>query len=125
MKEMSRKSFLLLVRKIPALVFIETIFYLQSCLTNAVQFTGMNPLPANVHLLTLETYKAGQLLIRLEHQYQADEDAELSQPVEVNLQVNYYLIVLRVCFLFTSLEVCLRGLSTAGSAVFISLNQPE
>ena len=47
----------------------------------------MSPLPANVHLLTLETYKAGQLLIRLEHQYEANEDPELSQPVEVNLQV--------------------------------------
>ncbi|KAF0293557.1 Lysosomal alpha-mannosidase [Amphibalanus amphitrite] len=50
------------------------------------QFTGLNALPVNVHLLTLETYKTGQLLIRLEHQYEAGEDPELSQPVEVNLQ---------------------------------------
>ncbi|XP_037084012.1 lysosomal alpha-mannosidase-like [Pollicipes pollicipes] len=50
------------------------------------QFTGMQPLPANVHLLTLEMYKPNQLLIRLEHQFQADEDPALSKPVDVNLK---------------------------------------
>ncbi|XP_037083659.1 lysosomal alpha-mannosidase-like isoform X1 [Pollicipes pollicipes] len=50
------------------------------------QFTGMQPLPANVHLLTLEMYKPNQLLIRLEHQFQADEDPTLSKPVDVNLK---------------------------------------
>ena len=51
------------------------------------QFTGMKPLPANVHLLTLEMYKPDRLLLRLEHQFETSEDPELSLPVDVNLQV--------------------------------------
>ena len=41
-------------------------------------------LPANVHLLTLETMK-DYALIRVEHQYEAGEDAELSKPVNISL----------------------------------------
>ena len=47
----------------------------------------MKPLPENVHLLTLEMYKPSQLLLRLEHQYEAGEDAELSKAVDVNIRV--------------------------------------
>ncbi|XP_043212637.1 lysosomal alpha-mannosidase-like [Amphibalanus amphitrite] len=50
------------------------------------QFTGMKPLPANVHLLTLEMYKPDRLLLRLEHQFETGEDVELSLPVDVNIQ---------------------------------------
>ena len=48
--------------------------------------SGLNrELPANVHLLTLETM--GNLtLIRVEHQYEAGEDAKLSQPVNISLE---------------------------------------
>ena len=42
-------------------------------------------LPANVHLLTLET-RNEQTLIRLEHQFEIDEDAKLSQPITVSLE---------------------------------------
>ena len=43
------------------------------------------PLPANVHLLTLE--KRGKvLLLRLEHQFAVDEDDELSKSVSVQLK---------------------------------------
>ena len=41
-------------------------------------------LPANVHLLTLETMQ-DSALIRVEHQYEAGEDAKLSQPVNISL----------------------------------------
>ena len=41
-------------------------------------------LPANVHLLTLETMK-DLALIRVEHQYEAGEDPKLSQPVNISL----------------------------------------
>lgn len=41
-------------------------------------------LPANVHLLTLETMK-DLALIRVEHQFEAGEDPKLSQPVNISL----------------------------------------
>ena len=41
-------------------------------------------LPANVHLLTLETMQ-DTALIRVEHQYEAGEDPKLSQPVTISL----------------------------------------
>ncbi|XP_068670671.1 lysosomal alpha-mannosidase-like isoform X1 [Montipora foliosa] len=41
-------------------------------------------LPPNVHLLTLETAR-DLALIRVEHQYEVDEDAKLSQPVNISL----------------------------------------
>ena len=48
--------------------------------------SGLNrELPANVHLLTLETM-GDSALIRVEHQYEAGEDAKLSQPVNISLE---------------------------------------
>lgn len=44
-------------------------------------------LPPQIHLLTLEKWKNGDLLLRLEHIYQKDEHPELSKPATVNLQV--------------------------------------
>ncbi|XP_060578031.1 lysosomal alpha-mannosidase-like isoform X2 [Ruditapes philippinarum] len=53
-----------------------------------------SPLPANVHMLTLEQWGGPAIepaatqpyLIRLEHFYEKGEDAELSQPATVSLQ---------------------------------------
>ena len=42
-------------------------------------------LPANVHLLTLESF-GKSVLLRLEHQFAVDEDDELSKPVTVQLK---------------------------------------
>ncbi|KAL9966329.1 hypothetical protein ACROYT_G024383 [Oculina patagonica] len=55
----------------------------------ASQFNSMHSgltreLPANVHLLTLETMQ-DSALIRVEHQYEAGEDPKLSQPVNISL----------------------------------------
>ena len=51
------------------------------------QFTGLTvALPKNVHLLTLEQWSNDRLLLRLEHFYQKNEDAELSKPATVNLK---------------------------------------
>ncbi|XP_042239009.1 lysosomal alpha-mannosidase-like isoform X2 [Homarus americanus] len=51
------------------------------------KWTGLKTsLPANVHLLTLEPWTDGSLLLRLEHMYEAQESATLSNPVTVNLQ---------------------------------------
>ena len=44
------------------------------------------PLPQNVHILTLEPWKENQILLRLEHQFDIDEDPNLSLPVKVNLK---------------------------------------
>ena len=44
-------------------------------------------LPANVHMLTLEGWTAGTVLLRLEHFYeQGDDPQELSKPVRVSLK---------------------------------------
>ena len=50
-------------------------------------------LAENVHLLTLQQWYAGAVLIRLEHFFQKDEDADLSKPVTVDLNVS--LVTLR------------------------------
>lgn len=48
-------------------------------------YSGMTrQLPANVHLLTLETMN-DTVLIRVEHQFEAGEDPKLSQPVNISL----------------------------------------
>lgn len=44
-------------------------------------------LPDNVNLLTLETRSDGKYLIRLEHIYDVNEDASLSQNAIVSLNV--------------------------------------
>lgn len=52
-----------------------------------------NPLPPNVHMLTLEQWQqpklepveTSQILLRFEHIYEKDEDPVLSQPATVNL----------------------------------------
>lgn len=51
------------------------------------------PLPANVHMLTLEQWvlpsimpvEVSEILLRFEHIYEKDEDPVLSQPATVNL----------------------------------------
>jgi lysosomal alpha-mannosidase len=41
----------------------------------------------NVHLLTVEPWKEGSLLLRLEHVMEQNEDSVLSLPVEVAYEV--------------------------------------
>jgi hypothetical protein len=53
-------------------------------LSAATAVLGME-LPANVHLATLEVSGDHELLVRLAHQFAVGEDAELSQPVSVDL----------------------------------------
>ena len=43
-------------------------------------------LPENVHVLTFEPWKKNQILLRLEHQFDVNEDPELSLPVKVNIK---------------------------------------
>uniref|UniRef100_A0A8C7L2Z0 Lysosomal alpha-mannosidase n=1 Tax=Oncorhynchus kisutch TaxID=8019 RepID=A0A8C7L2Z0_ONCKI len=53
----------------------------------APQFSGLQAvLPPAVHLLTVSQWDQDTVLLRLEHQYQASESKEHSQPVTVNLQ---------------------------------------
>ncbi|XP_011872614.1 PREDICTED: lysosomal alpha-mannosidase isoform X2 [Vollenhovia emeryi] len=49
--------------------------------------TGLNKaLPPNVHILTLEPWKDGTILLRLEHLFEVGEAQQMSQPVEINIQ---------------------------------------
>ncbi|XP_011309552.1 lysosomal alpha-mannosidase-like [Fopius arisanus] len=51
-----------------------------------MEFSGLNSrLPPSVHILTLEPWKDGQILLRLEHIFEIDEATELSKSVQVNL----------------------------------------
>jgi lysosomal alpha-mannosidase len=43
-------------------------------------------LPDNVHLLTLQQWEAGTILLRLEHFYAKDEDQLMSQPATIQLK---------------------------------------
>ncbi|XP_063225355.1 lysosomal alpha-mannosidase-like [Bacillus rossius redtenbacheri] len=54
---------------------------------NPVQVKGLkNSLPENVHLLTLEPWRNGTILLRVEHVMEKDEDSEMSQNVTVDLK---------------------------------------
>lgn len=54
--------------------------------THNTQWSGLkHPLPENVHLLTLEPWLNGTLLLRLEHMYEKQESEHLSSPVTVDL----------------------------------------
>jgi len=54
------------------------------------QFSALNfDLPPNINLLTFKHIGNKQILIRLEHIFQAGEDANLSNPIYLNLQVNF------------------------------------
>lgn len=43
-----------------------------------------------MHILTLEPWKDDTILLRLEHLFEVGEAQQMSQPVEVNIQVSFY-----------------------------------
>ncbi|XP_050072465.1 lysosomal alpha-mannosidase-like [Anopheles maculipalpis] len=45
-----------------------------------------NPLPPNVHLLTMEPWKDDAVLVRFEHLFAKDEDPQYSVPVQIDVQ---------------------------------------
>ncbi|XP_033224967.1 lysosomal alpha-mannosidase-like [Belonocnema kinseyi] len=52
-----------------------------------MQSSGLTKtLPPNVHILTLEPWKDGNVLLRLEHLFESGESGNYSIPVEVNIQ---------------------------------------
>lgn len=54
---------------------------------NRYKFNGLRDyLPKMVNLLTLESWDAEQVLIRLEHIFEINEDADYSRPVQVSLR---------------------------------------
>lgn len=55
-------------------------FFLQYNLLN-------NSLPLNIHILTLEHWRKDQILLRVEHIFERDEDRFLSLPETIRLQV--------------------------------------
>ncbi|XP_068205819.1 lysosomal alpha-mannosidase-like isoform X1 [Palaemon carinicauda] len=55
--------------------------------TYNTQWSGLTlPLPMNVHLLTLEPWLDGKILLRLEHMYELEESDPFSNPATVNLK---------------------------------------
>lgn len=52
-----------------------------------ISFVGINNLlPKNIHLLTCEPWDDNQILLRLEHFYEINEDSEYSTPTDVSLR---------------------------------------
>jgi len=50
------------------------------------QYNGLaTTLPANLHILTLQTLHTGKVILRLQHLYGINEDAELSKPVTIDI----------------------------------------
>ena len=52
----------------------------------------VDPMPRNLHLLTLDQLASKQYLVRVEHYFEAHEDAVYSQPIEVDLQQLFHTI---------------------------------
>lgn len=57
---------------------------------SSLQTSGLTKaLPRNVHILTLEPWKDDTILLRLEHLFEVGEAQQMSQPVEVDIQVSF------------------------------------
>lgn len=54
--------------------------------TKYTALTG--PLSSNVNILTLEPWTDKSFILRLEHIMEKEDDADLSDPVEIDLKVN-------------------------------------
>jgi lysosomal alpha-mannosidase len=57
-------------------------------MTFCLQYEGLTrTLPENVQILTLEPWRDNTYLVRLEHMFEKDEDAVLSNPITIHLEV--------------------------------------
>ncbi|XP_011176167.2 lysosomal alpha-mannosidase isoform X2 [Solenopsis invicta] len=70
-------------------------------------------LSPNVHLLTLEPWKDGTILLRLEHLFEVNETLKMSRPVEVNIKD-----------LFTTFSIVSIKETTLGGNQLLSENKP-
>jgi len=90
-------------RDIAQRIFLEPLITFSTYKTEAdyyknfqTSYSGLvNPLPKNVHLLTLEQWKDDSYLLRLEHFYQTSDDPEgLSKPATVDLKTLFKSLVI-------------------------------
>ncbi|XP_075216675.1 lysosomal alpha-mannosidase II isoform X3 [Lycorma delicatula] len=59
--------------------------------TYNMEYSGLREaLPQNVHILTLEPWRTGSILIRLEHIFEVNEDPVLSNPATVDLSKLFF-----------------------------------
>lgn len=74
----------------PALFFapLDPASYMEQCNTSCSALA--QPLPSNVHLLTLEHWSKDQVLLRVEHFYETKDNAgDLSKPANFSLQASF------------------------------------
>lgn len=65
-----------------------------ACISACFQGSGLaKKLPPNVHILTLEPWKDGTILLRLEHIFEVGETENLSKPVDINIQVRVFVFL--------------------------------
>lgn len=60
--------------------------------------------PENIQILTLEPWKGTSFLLRLEHILEKVDDPSASQPIVVNLQVSFVVIMIKQ---LNSTQICL------------------
>ena len=70
-------------------------------------------MPRNLHLLTLDQLASKQYLVRVEHYFEAHEDAVYSQPIEVDLQQLFHSIgeISNVTELILTANMAMRDLN--------------
>lgn len=69
-----------------------------------------NSLPLNIHLLTLEHWRKDQVLLRIEHIFEKDEDRFLSLPETINLQVSIYQTCIVKIIFSKRVKICLNSI---------------
>lgn len=57
-----------------------------------------NSLSSNIHILTLEHWRNNQILLRVEHIFEKNEDRFLSLPEKVNLDVSTCVLLFVILF---------------------------
>lgn len=87
-----------------SLKYEKELFKLATCLahterkysfvSSCFQGSGLaKNLPPNIHILTLEPWKDGTILLRLEHIFEVGEGENLSKPVDVNIKVGSFSLI--------------------------------
>lgn len=88
------------------------------------QFRGLTRrLPQNIHVLTLEKLDNEQVLLRLEHFYEKNDDPYLAHPATVSLSVmNFDIFIICFIVVYFSYNICLKCERICLISLILSIN---